>query len=141
MKMAETDVEVEPMNKIFARVMELTTIVGLVVMIVPGLISLSGENVYVDPIHTVNNWDKSAEEFWHDAKGISIHGYDWIFENLERFDCISLFGVVILALAPMLSILAAIPSAPKIYKVILGIVAAELVFAIVRPLIMAGGGH
>jgi len=52
-----------------------------------------------------------------------------------------LVGIVILALAPMASIVAAIAKAPRIYKLILAIVLVELSFAIVRPLIMAGGGH
>jgi len=135
------EVEVEPMNKVFARVMEVMTLIGLIVMIVPGLISLTGENVYVDPIKTVQNWDKPAEEFWTDVKGIRIHGYDWFLTNLEYFDCISLVGVVILALTPIVSILATIPKAPRIYKLILTVVLVEMLFAIVRPLIMAGGGH
>ena len=135
------EAEVEPMNTVFARVMEIMTTIGLVVMIVPGLISLTGQNVFIDPVHTVNNWDKPAEEFWMDAKGMRIHGYGWIIENLERFDCLSLVGIVILALTPMVSIVAAMTKAPRIYKLILLIVLAELSFAIVRPLIMAGGGH
>ncbi len=135
------EVEVEPMNTVFARVMEILTMVGLAVMIIPGLISLTGQNVFVDPIHAMNNWDKPAEEFWMDVKGIRVHGYDWFLENLDRFDCLSLMGIVILALTPIASIIASITRAPKIYKIILVIVLAELTFAIIRPLIMAGGGH
>ena len=135
------DVEVEPMNKVFARVMEVMTLIGLIVMIVPGLISLTGQNVFIDPIHTVHNWDKPAEEFWMDAKGIKIHGYDWILTNLEHFDSLSLVGIMILALTPIVSIVASVIKAPRVYKAILAIVLAELLFAIVRPLIMAGGGH
>ena len=78
------EVEVEPMNKVFARVMEVMTLIGLIVMVVPGLISLTGENVYVDPIKTVQNWDKPAEKFWMDVKGIRIHGYDWFLTNLSN---------------------------------------------------------
>ena len=135
------EVEVEPMNKVFARVMEIVTYIGLIVMIVPGLLSLTGQNVYVDPMHVVNNWDKSAEEFWRDAKGIEIHGYNWFMENLIYFDSLSLIGIAILACAPMVSTLASIPYAPRAYKAILAVLLVELLFAIVRPLIMVGVGH
>ncbi len=139
--MSEREVEVEPMNSTFARVMEVVTYIGLVVMIVPGIISLTGQNVHVDPVYVVKNWDKSAEEFWESAKGIKIHGYDWFLENLEHFDSMCLLGVSILAIAPMVSILAALIRAPRVYRILLAILFVEMVFAVVRPLVLAGGGH
>ncbi|WP_202320285.1 hypothetical protein [Archaeoglobus neptunius] len=133
--------KIDPLNKTFGSVLELVTTIGLIVMLIPGLLSVTGENVYVDPQHMVHNWDKPSEEFWMDAKGITVYGYGWFLDHPFHFDCLSLIGVAILAFAPLLAVIASIASAPKIYKVILAIIAIELLFAIFRPLVLGGGGH
>jgi len=45
----------------------------------------------------------------------------------------------ILALAPFFSVIGALFRAKKVYVILLLILTAEFIFAIIRPLIMAGG--
>ncbi|WP_457548484.1 hypothetical protein [Archaeoglobus sp.] len=134
-------VEVDPMNTAFAKTMEILTYVGLVLMIVPGLIYFVTGIGYVNTADAVANWGKSANEFWKATKGIEIHGYSWFLNNLSYFDCLSIVGVVILAITPLASIVAAMVKADTKYKIILLIAMIEFIVAIVRPLFMHVTGH
>ncbi len=134
-------VEVDPMNTTFAKTMEILTYIGLVVMIVPGIIYIVTGIGYVNTADAVENWGKSASEFWKATKGIEVHGYSWFLNNLTYFDCLSIIGIVILAITPLVSMIASITKADSKYKVILLIVVIEFIVAIVRPLFMHVTGH
>ena len=134
-------VDVEAMNIHFAKVMEIITYIGLAIMVVPGLMYLAGVNPFVDPMKAIENWDKSAVEFWKSTKGINIHGYSWFLNNLGNMDCISVVGVAILSLAPFFSVIASTISADKKYKILLLIVIIEFIIAIIRPLFIQTAGH
>ncbi len=135
------DVKVDPMNTSFARTMEILTYIGLILMIVPGIIYILTGVGYVDTVKVVENWGKSAGEFWKATKNIEIRGYSWFLNNLVYFDCLSIIGIVVLAMAPLLSIIAAVVRADMKYKIILLIVVIEFIIAIIRPLFMHVTGH
>ncbi len=134
-------VKVDPMNRAFAVTMEILTYIGLVLMIVPGVIYIFTSSGFVNVTDVIQNWDKPASEFWKEVKGIKISGYSWFLSNLTYMDCLSLVGIVFLALAPLAAIIASITKADSKYKVILAIIVIEFVFAVVRPLIMHAVGH
>ncbi len=135
------EVKVDPMNTAFARTMEILTYIGLILMIVPGLIYILTGIGYVDTVKAVENWGKSASEFWKSTKGIEVHGYSWFLNNLSYFDCLSIIGIVILAVTPLFSMIASMVKADTKYKIILLIAVIEFVVAIVRPLFMHVTGH
>jgi len=135
------EVKVDPMNTSFAKTMEILTYLGLVLMIVPGVAYLVMGVGYVSTEDVVKNWGKSTKEFWKSTKGIEIHGYSWFLNNLSYFDCLSVIGIVILAVAPLASVVASTVRADAKYKILLLIVIVEFVVAIVRPLFMYVAGH
>jgi len=135
------EVKVDPMNTAFARVMEILTYVGLALMIAPGIAYILGGTGYVSVESAISHWDKPASEFWMSVKGIEIKGYSWFLSNLSYLDCLSIMGIVILAIAPLASIVAAAVKADSKYKVILLIAVIEFIVAIVRPLFMHVTGH
>jgi hypothetical protein len=135
------EVEVDPMNTTFARVMELLTIVGLMAMIIPAIGYFAGLGQFVDLHDAVKHWDKPAGKFWEETKNIEISGYSWFLDNLNYMDCLSILGIVILALAPLLSLVATIPKSKGIYVVLLIVLVIEFIIAILRPLFMQVTGH
>jgi len=135
------DVKVDPMNTTFARVMEIVTYIGLILMIAPGVMYLVTGNGFVSTADAVKYWDKPAKVFWETTKGIEISGYSWFLSNLGYMDCLSIVGIVLLALAPLAAIIAAIFKADSKYKILLAILVVEFIIAIVRPLFMHVTGH
>ena len=135
------EVEVDPMNTTFARVMEIFTVIGLFAMIIPAIGYFAGINQFVELQEAVKHWYKPASQFWEETKGIKISGYSWFLNNLSYTDCLSIMGIVILAIAPLLSIIATIPKSKGIYAILLAILAVEFVVAILRPLFMHVTGH
>jgi len=135
------EVKVDPMNVVFARIMEVITYVGLAVMIIAGIAYMVGVSPFVDPSKAIANWDKPAVKFWEETKGMSIHGYSWFLGNLSYTDCISVLGIAILSLAPLFSLIGSITKADSKYKVLLAIVIVEFLISIVRPLVMQVSGH
>ncbi len=135
------EVKVDPMNRIFAKTMEIFTYLGLILMVVPGVIYIVGTSGFVDVEDVVTHWDKSASEFWEELKGLNVKGYSWFLNNLAHMDCLSLIGIVFLALAPLVAVITSLVKADSKYKLILAIVVIEFVIAIVRPLIMEATGH
>ncbi len=135
------EVKVDPMNTVFARTMEILTYIGLVLMFVPGIIYIVYGNGFVNTEDAIRYWNQSAADFWELTKGVKISGYSWFLNNLYYFDCLSIIGIVLLALAPLASIVVSIFRADAKYKVILVIVTIEFIIAIVRPLFMHVTGH
>ena len=135
------DVRVDPVNVRFARVMEILTTIGLLVMIIPAIGYFMGINEFVSLEEAIKHWDKPAHNFWEEIKGIKISGYSWFLNNLTYTDCLSVIGIVILALTPLISLVVSIPKAEKLYKVLLLILVIEFIIAILRPLFMHVTGH
>lgn len=138
--MSDNKVPADPMNERFAKVMTIVGWTGLVVMALFGFLYLFGLNSYIPADVVVDHWGAPASEFWENTKGIEVNGYSWFLTNLGKMDCISTLGVAALALAPLLSVIAIIRRAPqKFYVFLMIVISLELIFAVVRPLIMAGG--
>jgi len=137
----QPQVHVDPMNLLFAKAMEIFTYLGLIVMIFPGVFYLAMGEGFVHTHHVVKHWHRPAHEFWQSVKGIKITGYSWFLNNLHHFDCLSKLGIVLLALAPLAAIIAAMTKAERKFKIILLIAALEVLFSIIRPLIMVTTGH
>ncbi len=135
------EVRVDPINLRFARVMEILTIVGLLVMIIPAIGYFMGINQFVSLKEAIMHWDEPAHKFWEEMKGMEISGYSWFLNNLTYADCLSIIGIVILALTPLISLIVSISKAEKLYKVLLLILVIEFIIAIVRPLFMQVTGH
>lgn len=126
------EVRVDPMALIFAKIMTIFTIVGIVLMVVPSILYFMGQNQYISLQMASKYWHEPTAEFWKHVKGITVHGYDWIFSNLEYTDCQSMIGVLLLMLTPLLSMIAAIPKATqKVYKILLFIAAVEFAISII----------
>lgn len=135
------EVKVDPMNTTFAKVMEIFTLIGLIVMIVPAIGYFAGISQFVELKEAVKHWDEPSSKFWEEVKGIEISGYSWFLNNLTYMDCLSILGIVVLAIAPLLSIIITIPKSRGIYTILLAILAIEFIIAILRPLFMHVTGH
>jgi len=138
----EEDVLVSPVNTSFARALEVVTWIGIGAMVTFGVLYLFGLSSFVGAKASVAHWHRPASDFWHDLKGMEPDGYGWFLGSLNAMDSLSMVGISVLALAPLAAIFAAITrSTQKIYVFMFFVLALEFIFAIVRPLIMAGGGH
>jgi len=140
----EKQVYVDPLNISFARAMEITTYIGLAVMVIFGLLYLFGLSGFVDMEQAIANWNLPTSEFWKEVKGIEIHGYAWFLSNLKGMDCLSMLGICMLALAPFSALVASLARAggQKAYIIFFLIMIAEFVFAVMKPIILPGvGGH
>jgi len=128
----DREIQVDPMALAFAKVMTIFTIVGIVLMVVPAIFYFMGQNQYI-PLHVAAKyWHESAVKFWKDAMHETVHGYDWIFSNLQYTDCQSMIGVLLLMITPLLSMFAAIPRAPqKVYKILLIVASIEFIISMV----------
>lgn len=128
-------VHVDSVNTAFSKVMKVCTLMGITVMIVFGLLYLTGINPYLDTSSVVNHWGKPATVFWEEAKGIRVNDYSWFLFHLTFMDSLSMVGIFLLALTPLISVIVMIPRSKKIYTILLLILTAEFIFSIIRPLI------
>jgi len=129
MRKGEREIHVDSMGLLFARIMTISTIIGVVLMVIPSIIYFIGQNQYVPLTEAYKYWDKPTVQFWSHVKGIHIHGYDWVFSNLQYSDCQSMIGVLLLMITPLLSMFAAILKAPKVFKLLLGLAAVEFIIS------------
>jgi len=132
------EVSIEPMNYVFGRIMEVLTVVGLIVMFVPGIIYVVTGKGFLSRELVVKNWGLKASAFWEKVMGIKVFGYSWFLSHLNAMDCLSIVGVCILAITPLISLFGAEIKADSKYKVLIGILIIEFLFAIFRPILM---GH
>ena len=125
------EVEVDPMALAFARVMTILTVVGIILMVIPAIFYFAGQGQYI-PLETATRyWQDPTLKFWREVKGIEVHGYEWIFENLEYSDCQSMLGVLLLMLTPLFSIIAASFRTPSnIYRILLIVALVEFVVSV-----------
>jgi len=137
MERKSEDLITEPMNLIFAKIMEITTYVGMIVMVIFGAAYVFGVKPFVTPAVIVNNWHLEADKFWRLLQGHPMRGY-YFFKHLGTMDCLSLIGVSILAIAPFLSLLGALFKAERLYKILFIVVMLEFVFAMLKLLLCLG---
>ncbi len=130
--MAKEDIKVDPMGLAFGKVMTIFTIIGIILMVAPAILYFMGQNQYIPLTKAMKYWDKPTVDFWKEVKGITVHGYDWIFKNLQYTDCQSMIGVLILMITPLLSMFAAIARAPnKVYAVLLLVASIEFILSMI----------
>jgi len=115
----------------FARTLEILTGAGLLVTIVGGLAYLAGGAAVLSTREVVAHWGLSSAEFWREAAGIRGGGYGWLVERLGRLDAVSLVGVVVLAAAPAIALLVAVPATKGRRRALLLCLVAELLLAAV----------
>jgi len=134
-------IDVDPMAIGFAVAMEKLTYIGLAVMLLSGILYLFGVNAFLDPKVVAAHWGEPATEFWAGTSNMSIDGYSWFLSHLGNMDMLCIGGVALLGLVPLFSILLALFRAQGVYRILMLVLLCEFAFAIVKPLIMAGGGE
>ena len=139
--MDRREIKLDPMNAVFVRTMEILTWVGLALMAMPGIAYIFGVTGFVGVSLACQNWYEPASLFWETIKGDKMSGYAWFIDDPSDVDCLSLIGVLVLALVPLASIVMTAIKADRKYRIILGIVALEFIFGILRPIIMGGVSH
>jgi len=126
------EIRVDPMALAFAKIMTIFTVIGIILMIVPAILYFMGQNQYISLSDAMNYWQENTTSFWKYVKGMTVHGYNWIFENLQYTDCQSMIGVLLLMITPLLSMFAAIARAPnKVYAILLLVASVEFILSII----------
>ncbi len=128
-------IHIDPMNIMFAKVIKICTLVSIVIMIFFGLPYLAGINPYLDPSLAVKHWGKPVAQFWKETKGIEINDYSWFLAHLNCMDSLSMIGISLLCLTPLLGIIFITPRVRKVYVLLFFILIAEFIFSIIRPFI------
>ncbi len=124
------EVKVDEMGLAFGKTMIIFTIIGIIMMIVPGLFYFAGVRQYIPFSEVSKYWAGSASEFWLHTKGFKVHGYEWIFNNLFYTDILSMLGVLMLMITPLISIIASMIKAPnKVYRILLFLSAVEFIIS------------
>lgn len=127
----EKEVRVDDMGLAFGRSMILFTVIGIIMMVVPAIFYFLGIKQYIPLPEVSKYWTGSASEFWQNTRGFHVHGYKWIFNNLFYTDTLSMLGVLLLMITPLISMLVAMFKAPtKAYKIVLFLAALEFVVSI-----------
>ncbi len=128
----EREVKVDEMGLVFGKTMIIFTIIGIIMMIAPALFYFGGIRQYIPLSEVSKYWTGSASEFWQNTKGFHVHGYGWIFNNLFYTDILSMLGVLMLMITPLISMLASIIKAPnKTYKILFFLSALEFIISMI----------
>jgi len=135
----DREIVVDDMGLAFAKIMTIFTIVGIVLMVIPAIAYFMGINQYVPLTEAHKYWNMSASEFWIHVTGRKITGYAWIFDHLNKMDCLSMIGVLILMITPLLSMLAGAAKAEGTYRILLLIAALEFIASILVKSVAAAG--
>ncbi len=128
----DTKIEVDRMGLVFAKVIRVLTIVAIIVLIVPAIFYFMGQRQYISLKKAALYWNESATAFWKSLIGKSVHGYGWIFAHIHYTDCLSLIGVMLLMITPLIGIIIAIPAEHRrAYRVLLSLISIEFIVAII----------
>ena len=138
----EREIRVDEMGLAFAKTMMIFTVIGIVLMVLPAIAYFMGINQYVPLTEAHKYWRLSANDFWLNVTGRTVTGYSWIFDHLDKTDCLSMIGVLLLMITPLLSMFAAVVKAEdRTYRVLLLIAALEFIASIlVKSLVAAASG-
>jgi hypothetical protein len=131
---------VDPVSSRFVRVLEILATIGLVIMVIAGVAYFAGLTQCPDPQIYVDNWDKPANEFWTETEGIEAVGYAWFARNLGCASNVSILGIVVMMLAPLVAMIAVIPISTGLYLLFFAILIVEFAIAVARPLIGGNSG-
>ena len=119
----------------FVRTMEIIATIGLAIVLIAGIAYLVGINNCVSPQTVVANWHLPASEFWQTTNHVEASGYAWFLGHLECAANICILGIAIMMLAPLMSILAALPTTRGIYLFFYLTLTAEFLFTILKPIL------
>ena len=138
--MLEKGLQSDPRNERFASVMVILARVGLITMAICGFLWFFNFDPLMSRNIALANCSDSASLFWKAGAAIHTGGYAWFLTRLNYTDFLTIFGVSVLASAPLVSMLATIPRCSrKVYLVFMIAIVLELTFAVVRPILMKGG--
>ena len=135
-----SNVQIDEASLRFVKAMEILTNIGLAIMIISGLWYFAGLSQCADPQAVVRNWHMPASQFWSETQHIEANGYSWFLDNLDCAANVSVLGMAILLLAPLVSILAVLPISGSIYVAFYIVLIIEFVFAVIRPLLSRATG-
>ena len=127
------DIKLDPASEKFVRAMEVLTAVGLTIMVGAGLVYFSGHGQCTPFEKVVTNWHRPVVEYWAITRGAESQGYGWIINNLHCAARVALLGIAIMMMAPLVAVLALLPS-KGIYRLFYVVLAIELVVAALMPL-------
>jgi len=133
--MDEEQIKIGPDNTLFAGTMDIATSIGLFIILAAGIFYFTGLHDMVNAHSAIQNWDKTAPEFWEATTGNRVGGYSWFVDHLTTIDGVTILGVAFLAFVPLLSVLVVLPKATRPYKFILGLLILEFILAILRPIL------
>ncbi|WP_297057329.1 hypothetical protein [Thermosulfurimonas sp.] len=127
----ERKIQVDEMGLVFGKTMIIFTVLGVIMMVIPAILYFLGIRPYIPLAEVSKYWTGSAAEFWRQVKGFEVHGYGWIFKNLGYMDTLSMLGVLLLMITPLISMLAAVFKAPSLtYRILLLVGAAEFIISL-----------
>ncbi len=133
-------VEIDFVNRVFAKALRWLCNIGLAVIIISAVLYFAGLGPS-DLNLEVANWNKPAVEFWENVKGSTANGYSWFLASPMDPESDVVIGITLLALAPLVGFLLAIPGTKGTLRLLLLIISVEFIYAIIRPLIMHVAGH
>jgi hypothetical protein len=107
--------------------------IGLVVLF--GLLYLVGVNPRYDAATVTRYWDRPAGEYWIQVKGSEAVGYSWFASDPGTTDSLTMFGIGFISLVPLFGTIAMVFRAEPLHRFLLALLAAEFIYAILRPII------
>ena len=121
-------------NKTFARVMRTLTWAGLIILVVFGILYLSGVNATYDASLLMQYWDKPASQFWLEVKGQETQGYTWFLSSIPSMDSLAMTGIGLLLLTPLITFLFIVWKMKGIYLILTIVLIVEFLFSVFWPL-------
>ncbi|AEA46423.1 hypothetical protein [Archaeoglobus veneficus] len=134
------EINIDPVNKIFAEVMRIMCNVGLAIILFSAALYFTGVNPSDNLNMEVMKWSEPATKFWKDVKGIGVHGYTWFLSSFTDPENGVVIGTSILALTPLIGFVLTIPRTKGTLRLLFIVITIEFLYAIIRPLIMNIGG-
>jgi len=122
-------------NQTFARIMRILTWAGLILLVLFGVLYLSGIYATYDTALIMQHWDKPASQFWLEVGGEEAHGYCWFLSFLPSMDSLAMTGIMLLALTPLITLLFVVWKMKGLYLILLVVLIVEFLFSVLWPLL------
>lgn len=122
-------------GKSFSTAIKVCTITGLIVMIIFGFLYFIGMNPLIDLMYTINNWDKTSDNFWRELSAGKEYPRTWFLVSIGKTDSLSIMGIIILTLSPLFALISILNKVDKIYRYMIILLIIELAFSIIKPFI------
>ena len=122
-------------HQTFARVMRVLTWAGLIMLVLFGILYLTGINTTYDASLIIKHWDKPASQFWLDVSGQEAQGYAWFLSFLPSMDSLAMTGIMLLALTPLITFLFIVWNMKGLYLILVIVLIVEFLFSVLHPLL------